>query len=97
MCVRTFAFVRFVLCGFLLSVGPLRCVCVYVRAQSQAIVQVFVKLIVARCTLRLIIVFPFRGDRAVHYCNYLASLLIRKSANHYTKAEAGEITKALVS
>lgn len=56
--------------------------------RSSAIVQVFAKLIVARCIVGLIIGFPFKGDRAVLYCNYPARLPIRKSANYYTKARA---------
>lgn len=54
----------------------------------SAIVQVFAKLIVARCTVGIIARFPLTGDRAVYYCNYQALCLFKKSASYYTKTSA---------
>lgn len=56
--------------------------------KGSAFVQVFAKLIVARCTVGIIARFPLTGDRAVYYCNYPGLCLFKKSASYYSKTSA---------
>lgn len=65
--------------------------------KGSTIVQVFAKLIVARCTVGIIARFPLTGDRAVYYYNYPALCLFRKSASYYTKTSAAAKAASLGS